>query len=255
MASAPVCHPPGSRGPRTTGAACCSRCWGTNRCCSPAELRSSRSTGCRSRSRSSTVDAEAAAWLDPGEEFPTDDVQGDSITLTPKKLGLVTGIDVEVIEDASVATLDVVGNSLAKAIATKLDARVFSTAAAYKGPAGLLGTFTPLTKALGVIPLLEAVATIQSKGRQPGHDLRQPGGCRHAPHQTDRVRRQAAPARRGHVAGQALSPSTVSRSRSARPCPQARPWSRRRGRSSSASPAWSPWSPRRRHASGPPSCW
>jgi hypothetical protein len=114
-----------------------------------------------------TVDAVAAAWLDPGEEFPTDDVQGESVTLTPKKLGLVTGIDVEAIEDASVATLDVVGNSLAKAIAQKLDARVFSTAAADKGPAGLLGTFTPLAKALGVIPLLEAVATIQSKGGSP----------------------------------------------------------------------------------------
>ena len=46
---------------------------------------------------------------------------------------------------------------------TKLDARVFSTAAADKGPAGLLGTFTPLAEALGVIPLLEAVATIQRR--------------------------------------------------------------------------------------------
>jgi hypothetical protein len=85
-----------------------------------------------------TVDA-AAAWLDPGEEFPTDNVEGDSVKLTPKKLGLVTAIDVEAIEDADVNTLDVVGDSLARAIAQKLDARLFSTAAADKGPAGLLG--------------------------------------------------------------------------------------------------------------------
>jgi Phage capsid family len=86
-----------------------------------------------------TVDAAAAAWLDPGEEFPTDNVEGDSVKLTPKKLGLVTAIDVEAIEDADVNTLDVVGDSLARAIAQKLDARLFSTAAADKGPAGLLG--------------------------------------------------------------------------------------------------------------------
>ena len=28
-----------------------------------------------------TVDADAAAWLDPGEEFPTDAVEGDSVKL------------------------------------------------------------------------------------------------------------------------------------------------------------------------------
>ena len=114
-----------------------------------------------------TVDADAAAWLAPGEEFPTDDVQGDSIKLEPRKLGIVTGIDAEAIEDASVATLDLVGNSLAKAIATKLDARLFSSAAADDGPAGLLGTFTPLAEALGVIPLLKAVAMIQAAGGNP----------------------------------------------------------------------------------------
>jgi Phage capsid family len=86
-----------------------------------------------------TVAAAAAARLDPGEEFPTDNVEGDSVKLTPKKLGLVTAIDVEAIEDADVNTLDVVGDSLARAIAQKLDARLFSTAAADKGPAGLLG--------------------------------------------------------------------------------------------------------------------
>jgi HK97 family phage major capsid protein len=114
-----------------------------------------------------TVDADAAAWLDPGEEFPTDDVQGDSVTLSPKKLGIVTGIDVEAIEDADVATLDVIGDSLARAIATKLDARIFSTAAADKGPAGLLGTFSTLAKAVSVTAILEAVATVQSRGGVP----------------------------------------------------------------------------------------
>jgi hypothetical protein len=114
-----------------------------------------------------TVDPDAAAWLDPGDEFPTDQVEGDSIKLTPKNLGIITGIDVEAVEDASVATLDIVGASLARAVATKLDARVFSTAAADKGPAGILGTFTPLAEALGVISILKAVATIQSKGGVP----------------------------------------------------------------------------------------
>ena len=45
----------------------------------------------------------------------------------------MTGIDVEAIEDADIAMLDVVGDSLAKAIAAKLDARVFSTAARRQG--------------------------------------------------------------------------------------------------------------------------
>ena len=114
-----------------------------------------------------TVDADAAAWLDPGDEFPEDDVEGDSIKLTPRKLGIVTGLDVEAVEDASVSTLDVIGASLARAIAKKLDARLFSTAAADKGPAGLLGTFTPQAEAVGVIPLLKAIAGIQADGGNP----------------------------------------------------------------------------------------
>ena len=81
-----------------------------------------------------TVDADAAAWIASGEEFPTDDVQGDSIKLEPRKLGIVTGIDAEAIEDASVATLDLVGNSLAKATATKLDARPVCSARSPRWP-------------------------------------------------------------------------------------------------------------------------
>jgi HK97 family phage major capsid protein len=114
-----------------------------------------------------TVDADAAAWLDPGDEFPSDDVEGDSIKLTPKKLGLVTGLDVEAVEDSDTATLDVIGASLARGLAKKLDARIFSTAAADKGPAGLFPTFTAQAEAVSVTSLMKAIATIQADGGVP----------------------------------------------------------------------------------------
>ena len=104
--------------------------------------------------------------LDPGEEFPTDDVQGDSVKLAPRKLGLITGIDVEAIEDADVNTLDVVGQSLARAIAAKLDAPV-QHRSRRQGACRSAGHVHPARRGARRDSAAQAVAMIQAEGGSP----------------------------------------------------------------------------------------
>lgn len=80
-----------------------------------------------------------AVWVDELEEIPSDAPTGDEIVLTPKKLGNVVSLSTESIEDAPVDELDAVGNALTRSVATAIDNRLFSSAAATsKAPAGLL---------------------------------------------------------------------------------------------------------------------
>ena len=128
-------------------------------------------------------------------------MEGDSIKVEPKKLGLVSGVDIEAVEDADVATLDRVGESLARAIATKVDAKAFSTdAATAKSPAGLLGSFTPLAEAVSVISILKAVPGEANGGRADTAWV-SPSRLGRPSHRADRDGREAAVARRRRVRG------------------------------------------------------
>ena len=68
----------------------------------------------------------------------------------------------EAIEDASVDTLEVVGASLARAIAAKLDARAFFAAAADAGSGWPHGHLDPFAGAVAVVSILKAIATVQA---------------------------------------------------------------------------------------------
>lgn len=85
--------------------------------------------------------APAADWVGELVELPSDAGTADTLTLTPKKLGNVVTISNEAVEDAPIGELDAVGQAMVRGVATKLDARFFSTSAVTAtAPAGLLNS-------------------------------------------------------------------------------------------------------------------
>ena len=76
--------------------------------------------------------------------MPSDAGNADTLALVPRKIGNVVTLSNESIEDASVNELDSVGAAMVRGVATKVDARAFSTSAATAiAPAGLLSGTLP----------------------------------------------------------------------------------------------------------------
>lgn len=106
------------------------------------------------------------SWVAELAEIPSSAPTGDELVLEPKKLANVVSLSNESINDAPVDELDTVGNALTRAIATALDARAFSAAAATATePAGLRSQALP-AQAGGVTidNIIRAVGTIAAGG-------------------------------------------------------------------------------------------
>lgn len=82
-----------------------------------------------------TEDA-SAAWVAEGQEIPVSDPTLAELVVTPAKLAGLVNVSSELAEDSSPAALKIMGDSLGRDIARKLDAAFFGTAAA-PAPAGL----------------------------------------------------------------------------------------------------------------------
>ncbi len=113
-----------------------------------------------------------ADWVGELEELPSDPGDADVLTLTPKKIGNLVNLSRESIEDAPLNELDAVGRSMVRGVASKLDARAFSTSAATAtAPAGLRSAGTALPTAavteIGVASLITGVGTLRGLGARP----------------------------------------------------------------------------------------
>ena len=111
-----------------------------------------------------------ASWTAELTEITSSAPTGDELVLAPKKLANVVSLSNESVGDSPADELDVVGNALTRAIATEMDSRAFSSAAATAvAPAGLLSLTLPTqTGGAGSIDsYIRAVGTIQAAGGNP----------------------------------------------------------------------------------------
>lgn len=110
----------------------------------------------------------SAAWTAEGAEITTSDVPMDELKATPKKLAGLTIVSNELANDSSPAAAQIVGNSLARNIAAKLDAAFFGTTTT-NGPAGL-GSLTGVsavavtTAFANLDPFAEAMSDVEQEG-------------------------------------------------------------------------------------------
>lgn len=82
-----------------------------------------------------TDDAEAA-WYNEGEDIALTDPQVDELVARPKKIASLTKVSRELAEDSSPEATNLVGESVARDIAKKID-RAWFAASTPKGPSGL----------------------------------------------------------------------------------------------------------------------
>jgi len=86
------------------------------------------------------VNADAtAAWTPEGSDITPSDPDVDELVVTPKKLAALTIISTELANDSSPAATELVGASIARDLARKIDAAYFA-ATTTNGPAGIAGT-------------------------------------------------------------------------------------------------------------------
>jgi HK97 family phage major capsid protein len=78
----------------------------------------------------------SAAWTAEGNEITPSDAGVTEITVTPKKLAALSIISNELANDSSPTAADVVGESIARDLARKLDAAFFGSTVS-NGPSGL----------------------------------------------------------------------------------------------------------------------
>jgi HK97 family phage major capsid protein len=82
--------------------------------------------------------APRADWVEELRELPSDAGEADTLDLTPKKVGNVIALSNESIEDSSASQLDRVGRAMTRGVATKVDAKAFSSdRVEARAPAGL----------------------------------------------------------------------------------------------------------------------
>lgn len=107
-----------------------------------------------------------ADWVAELTELPSDSGDADTLALVPRKIGNVVNLSNEPIEDASVNELDGVGQAMVRGVATKVDARAFSTSAATAiAPAGLLsGTMPGGGTSVDTDTILDGIGAIGGHG-------------------------------------------------------------------------------------------
>ena len=117
------------------------------------------------------VDADVAAgWVAEGADIPATSAGTDELLVTPRKLAALTVISRELANDSSPAAQQVVGESIARDIARKLDAAYFGAAvgAAPNGLGDLIG-FGDIDAGAAwanLDPFAEAVYAADAEGRE-----------------------------------------------------------------------------------------
>ena len=107
-----------------------------------------------------------AAWTPEGTEITPTDATVSEIDCVPKKLAALSIISRELATDSSPAAQQVVGESLARDIARKLDAAFFGTTVT-NGPSGIgsvAGVNTATSDFTDVDGFLEAISEIETAG-------------------------------------------------------------------------------------------
>jgi HK97 family phage major capsid protein len=123
------------------------------------------------------VEDAGATWVAEGDEIPADDATFAEVVVVPAKLAGLTIISRELAEDSTPAAAEVVGQSLARDMARRLDAAFFGNLAA-PAPAGLGSLPTSGAGAVSTVDAGAAWADVDpfaeaiSKAEQVGATLR-----------------------------------------------------------------------------------
>lgn len=117
------------------------------------------------------VDDAAAQWLSEGEDIPLTDPTVDEVVARPKKIASLTKVSRELAEDSSPEATALVGASVARDIAKKIDQAWFAASTA-KGPAGLASLIGTAQSVAGgaytnLDALAEALSLIEDVGGNP----------------------------------------------------------------------------------------
>jgi len=114
-----------------------------------------------------TADA-SAAWTPEGSDITPSDPDVDELVVTPNKLAALTIISTELANDSSPAATELVGASIARDLARKVDAAYFA-ATTTNGPAGIAGTNHQVVEQdpaaiADLDPFAEAIALAANEG-------------------------------------------------------------------------------------------
>ncbi|OBB76809.1 phage major capsid protein [Mycobacterium sp. 852014-52144_SCH5372336] len=117
------------------------------------------------------TDDVAAGWYDEGEDINLTDPEVDAVVAVPKALKSLTKVSRELAEDSSPEATALVGQSVARDIARKVDQAWFAASTA-KGPAGLRSLIGTAGAVVGgnyanSDPFAEAISAIEQTGSTP----------------------------------------------------------------------------------------
>lgn len=108
-----------------------------------------------------------AGWVAEGAEITPSDATLTEAVVTPKKIAGLTIVSNELVADTSPTAAEVVGNGLARDVATRLDAAYFANTTT-NGPSGIKSITTTVVSAGGswtdVDPFTEAVYAVEGVG-------------------------------------------------------------------------------------------
>ena len=108
-------------------------------------------------------------WLDELEEIVSNAPEGDDLVLTPKKVGALTVLSNESVDDSNPSELDAVGAAMLRAIGRAVDVAIFHGAGG-KQPVGILDATPTLPAVYGTISyenIVRAAGEIMSAGGVP----------------------------------------------------------------------------------------
>lgn len=117
------------------------------------------------------VEDASAGWYNEGEDINLTDPTVDELVARPKKLASLTKVSRELAEDSSPEATALVGQSVARDIAKKIDQAWFA-ASTTKGPSGLASLIGTAGAVVGgnyanLDPLAEAISVIEQQGGTP----------------------------------------------------------------------------------------
>jgi HK97 family phage major capsid protein len=127
----------------------------------------------------------SASFVDAGEDIGDAGVQGEFVTLIPKKVANLAVIPSETIEDASIDLGSAVGVKMLRAIGLAIDAALLK--GAVNGPAGVLN-FPHLPSISGDVSyttLVDAAAAVREAGGNPEYAIISPQSLTDLQKETD----------------------------------------------------------------------
>lgn len=116
----------------------------------------------------------SAGWVAEGEALPESETSGETLTATPRKLGVIEGLTREVIQDSEPAALAIAENSIIRALALKLDLGFFEGSGTAPEPKGLKNVSGIQTISLGtngeslsnLDPFAEALGMLEAENAE-----------------------------------------------------------------------------------------